>query len=193
MGDAEFRPLQVRRYRAMTAAADSPATDDVLADEAPVAEIEASEECRSEIIVDAAPSCDEPAPAEQTRFPGDDWPSEFPDLRDDEEDRFAQIREEAIRFASIATARALRTALADDAAALTKYVDDALRACGRFGRASVRLHPADVSNYRPRSDVEVVADHTSARGEVVVETEAGRAHAVIEDCAALLARSAAHA
>jgi hypothetical protein len=111
----------------------------------------------------------------------------------DDEERAAALREEAIRFASIATARALRTTLAQDAAALTCYVDDALRACGRVVRARVRLHPVDAALYRPRSDVEIIADASSARGEVTVETDTGTLGATIEERAALLARAAGHA
>jgi hypothetical protein len=112
---------------------------------------------------------------------------------EDEAERAAALRDEAIRFASIATARALRTTLAHDAAALTRYVDDALRACGRITRARIRLHPADAQLYRPRRDVEVIADASAARGQVAVETDTGTVSATIEERAALLARAAAHA
>jgi len=204
MGNAEFTPLRPRRYGATPAAVDYVATDGALVGEVPVAEIAANDTSAPEIVADKTHFCKEPVSADQQnvgcepvsaepiRLPGDGWPQEFSDARDDEEERLAQIREEAIRFAAIATSRALRSALENDAVALTKYVDDALRACGRFGRARVRLHPADVSHYRPRSDVEVVADDTCACGEVVVETEAGSVRGVIDDRAALLARAAAH-
>jgi flagellar biosynthesis/type III secretory pathway protein FliH len=112
---------------------------------------------------------------------------------DDAEEHAAAVRDEAIRFATIAAARALRTALAHDAAALTRYVDDALRACGRVVHSRVRLHPADAALYRPRRDVEIVADASAARGDVSVETDAGTVGATIEDRAALLVRAAAHA
>jgi len=206
MHAADFVPLQVRRYRAAPAA-DCDAASDVAAGEAEAATIaakaagatadapndaETEEGAVRDNVHDAADAAVD-VTTEPVRLPGENWPHDFPDACEGEEERLAQIREEAIRFASIATARALRSALTNDALALTRYVDDALRACGRFDRATVRLHPADVGHYRPRSDVEVVADASSIRGEVIVETDAGSVRAVIEDRAALLARAATYA
>lgn len=113
--------------------------------------------------------------------------------RGDEAERAAELRDEAIRFASIATARALRTALAHDAAALTRYVDDALQACGRVTSARVRLHPADAALYRPRRGVEIIADAAAQRGDVAVEGDTGIVSATIEERAGLLVRAASHA
>ena len=100
------------------------------------------------------------------------------------------IREEAIRFASIATARALRTALLDSAA-LTHYVDDALRACGRPAPPVVRLHPSDAHAYRPQRDVEIAADVSCDRGEIRIAVAGGEIGATIEERAELLVRAAA--
>ena len=108
-----------------------------------------------------------------------------------DEERFeAAVREEAIRFASIAAARALRVALVDEAT-LARYVDDALRACGRGGRATVRLHPRDARAYRPTRDLEVVSDDSCEAGQVVIELPTGSLGATADERAALLVRAAA--
>ena len=108
-----------------------------------------------------------------------------------DEERFrAAVREEAIRFASIAAARALRVALVDEAA-IAKYVDDALRACGHGGRATVRLHPRDARVYRSTHDVDVVGDDSCEVGQVVIELPTGSFGATVDERAALLVRAAA--
>jgi hypothetical protein len=186
MHDADFTPLRPRRWKAV----EEPCT---------------SEE-RTERIEDQAVPCpptppvvDEPVdvPTDSTfALVSAEPPEQVPDvvvLEDDEEERAAALREEAIRFASIALARALRVTLAENAAALSRYVDDALSACGRVERARVRLHPSDAACYRPRRDVEIIADASQARGDVVVETDVGMVCATLEERAALLARAAAHA
>jgi len=104
----------------------------------------------------------------------------------------AAVRDEAIRFAAIAVARALRERLRDPDV-LTAYVDSALRACGRAQRQVVRLHPHDANAYRAQRGVEVIADAGCARGEVRIEARGGEVGATIEECAELLARAAAHA
>jgi len=112
---------------------------------------------------------------------------------EDSEERDAIMRDEAIRFAAIACSRALRESLTHDSASLTRYVDDALRACGRVYHPAVRLHPEEAACYRPQRDVDVVADAALMRGEVIVETETGAIGATIEERAVLLVRAAAHA
>jgi hypothetical protein len=197
MHDAEFMPLRPRRQRAAAAPL---ASDDI----EPAGELRSapaspphSADGPPAIVVsenDVAPNQDS---SEDVSFEEEVEPAETPPAaaRDpnDEEERAASLRDEAIRFASIATARALRTTLAHDAAALTRYVDDALHACGRVTRARVRLHPADAQLYRPRRDVEVIADTSAMRGQVAVETDTGTVGATIEERAALLARAAADA
>ncbi len=111
----------------------------------------------------------------------------------DEEEAHVALREEAIRFAAIACARALRKAVAADADELTRYVDEALRACGRVGRAAIHLHPEDAIAFRPSREADVVADASLARGAVSVTTDAGTLGATIEERALLLARAAAYA
>lgn len=189
---AEFVPLHPRRWRA----AGVPAMPECLEPER-VSTTESTEASDSREVQsrDEAQSHDAAAISAQVQAPpplDDDTPI-AEHASDDGEERAAVLREEAIRFAAIATARALRVGLAADTAALTRYVDDALQACGRVTRARIRLHPSDATLYRPRRDVDVVADPSSARGEIVVETEAGSVHATIENRAALLARAAAHA
>lgn len=208
MSDAEFLPLRPRR-RSADGVPPTPEyqahTQDLMSESlgAPdCSEMQSHDEAQAhdaEVIPAqvAAPPLDDEAPsAEPAR---QESATQGPCLHvytsawDDDEERAAAVREDAIRFAAIATARALRVALAADAGALTRYVDDALQACGRVARPRVRLHPADAASYRPRSDVDIVADPSSARGEVIVETEVGAVHATIENRAALLARAAAHA
>lgn len=107
----------------------------------------------------------------------------------DEERYAADVREEAIRFATIATARALRSALRD-AMILTHYVDDALRACGRPVHAAVRLHPDDAIVYRPQRGVRIVADPSLVRGALAVDYPDGTVGATVDERAALLVRAA---
>ena len=196
MDNANFVLLQPRRYRAAGAnVVTARATNDAEADE--VAVVASATTCADEANIshtvdNESPLREDPEP-EPVHLPGADWPSDFPMSSDDGEERLAHVREEAIRIAAVATARALRTALAHDASALTQYVDDALRACGRLVRAKVALHPADVVRYRPRRDVDVFADESSDQGDVAVETDAGSVRASIEQRAALLARRAAYA
>jgi hypothetical protein len=109
--------------------------------------------------------------------------------RFDEERYAADVREEAIRFATIATARALRSALRD-ATVLTHYVDDALRACGRPVSAAVRLHPGDAIAYRPQRGVRIAADASLDRGAIAVDFPDGTVGATVDERAALLVRAA---
>ena len=105
----------------------------------------------------------------------------------------AALRSEAARFAAIACARALRVALSENPATIARFVDDALRACGRIDRARVRLNPQDATAYRPHRDVEVTADQQLERGEVIVEAERGALAATLESRALLLTRAASDA
>ena len=109
--------------------------------------------------------------------------------RFDEERYAVDMREEAIRFATIATARALRSALRD-ATVLTQYVDDALRACGRPVSSAVRLHPDDAIAYRPQRGVRIVADVSLDRGAIAVDFPDGVVGATVDERAALLVRAA---
>jgi len=119
--------------------------------------------------------------------------AEVPAVIHDVYEQAAELRAEAARFAAMACARALRSALAENPETITRFVDDALRACGRIARASARLHPEDAAAFRPQRDVEVTADATLERGEVVVETDGGSVAATLDQRAMLLARSAADA
>jgi hypothetical protein len=196
MPDADFMPLRPRRQ-----SASPPLVSD---DSEPAGELSAAPapppQPADGLPVIVAPGNDAALNQHSSRDASAESQAELPEplsaaARDseDEEERAACLCDEAIRFASIATARALRTTLAHDATALTRYVDDALRACGRITRARVRLHPADAKLYRPRRDVEVIADASAARGQVAVETDTGSVSATIEERASLLARAAAHA
>ena len=111
----------------------------------------------------------------------------------DAREQAAALRSEAARFAAIACARALRVTLAENPATIARFVDDALRACGRVDRALVRLNPDDAASYRPQRDVEMTGDELVERGEVVVETERGLVRATLESRAALLTRAASDA
>lgn len=195
MPDADFMPLRPRRHGSAKTPAYTEETEPVSGVESAPAPPSQPAESPTllplpEHAVAPLPHSLEEASAEEQRL---EAPPEPPNEPEDEEERAAGLRDEAIRFASIATARALRTTLARDAGALTRYVDDALQACGRVTRARVRLHPADAALYRPRRDVEIIADASASRGDVVIETDAGIVSATIEERAALLARAAAHA
>jgi hypothetical protein len=175
---AEFGPLRVRRYRV-------PAT--------PQAGLPEGEDAASAIAADAqssviAISAAQPAVNEVPDHC--ETPAFYETPLYDEELFEAAVREEAIRFASIAAARALRVALVDETT-LAKYVDDALRACGRGGRATVRLHPRDAIAFRPTRDLEVVSDDSCEAGQVVIELPAGSLGATADERAALLVRAAA--
>ncbi|MBV8172179.1 MAG: hypothetical protein JO219_09660 [Candidatus Eremiobacteraeota bacterium] len=165
-----LRPRRVNEARAGETMADmssAPVVPDVQRTEAPI-----EPETRP-----AEPSSDDNACARKT----DEFALE----------RFeAAVREEAIRFATIATARALRCALRDADGAVTRYVDDALRACGRLLRASVRLHPADAHAYRPQRGVDVAPDALLARGTIAIDIGGGEVAATIEERAELLVRAA---
>jgi len=180
---AEFVPLRPRRLQ--RAAAVEQTQVEIAEPVSQLAPVEPADVGVERASVAALP--DSAAP------PGDaDEPA---DARADElgEEQFAAaVREEAIRFAAIAVARALREHLRDPAV-LTAYVDDALRACGREERHVVRLHPDDAMAYRAPRGVEVIADPERARGEVSVAASGGEIGATIEERAELLARAAAHA
>jgi len=107
--------------------------------------------------------------------------------------RAAELRNEATRFAAMACARALRTALAEDPETIARFVDDAMRACGRFAQVSVRLNPEDAAAFHPRRDLDVTADAMLERGQVVVETDGGSVAATLDERAMLLARAVADA
>jgi hypothetical protein len=189
---AEFGPLRVRRYRVPAQLLESPLQTAVpeLLSQAGSAE---SEDEASTVAADALPSNAAGAIAAQPAA------NDVPDRGDTaayetplyDEERFeAAVREEAIRFASIAAARALRVALVDETA-IAKYVDDALRACGRGGRATVRLHPRDALAYRPTRDLDVVSDDSCEAGQVMIELPTGSLGATADERAALLVRAAA--
>ncbi len=189
---AEFGPLRVRRYRAPAQSLES----------AQSAAPESPPQVGSPDGEDAAPvvAADSPASCALATSAAQPAANEVPDHSDipaayeppsyDEERFEAAVREEAIRFASIAVARALRVALVDDAT-LARYVDDALRACGRGGRATVRLHPRDAPAYRPTGDLEVVSDDSCEAGQVVIELPTGSLGATADERAALLVRAVA--
>jgi hypothetical protein len=173
---AEFGPLRVRRYRVP---------------EPPPPLLPQREDEASTIAPD--PLSSEPAiiaePAGIEKLAVHDEPTAREPSYDEERLR-AAVREEAIRFASIAAARALRVALVDEAA-IAKYVDDALRACGRGGRATVRLHPRDARVYRSTHDVDVIGDDSCQASQVVIELPTGSLGATVDERAALLVRAAA--
>jgi hypothetical protein len=173
-GSAEFAPLRPRQ----AGVAAAPASADVKLDIALEPPME-----------EAIPSFALEQPVPDPPVLTDSVPRE-PPVSYTEEQLAEAVREEAIRFASIATARALRVALLD-AAALTGYVDDALRACGRIVHPIVHLHPADARAYRPQRDVEIVADPELERGEIAVAIGGGSIGATIEERAELLVRAAA--
>jgi hypothetical protein len=188
--DREFAPLRPRRHGAPAANVSTEITPiveemtviaaDSAAASLAVAEIVESREPEAEINLNGVR--DEPTAVRHDRR-----------RACDEEERHAALREAAIRFAAIACARALRKAVAADADELTRYVDEALRACGRVSRSVIRLHPDDAAVFRPSREADVVADASLARGAVTVLTDAGSLGATIEERALLLARAAAHA
>jgi hypothetical protein len=180
---AEFTPLRPRRPR--SAVAVERAQVELPGSVSAAALVE-----RPSAVVEQTPV--EPPP-DSTALPCDEVDPVCTRAAEFDEERFAAaVREEAIRFAAIAVARALREHLRD-AIALTVYVDDALRACGRAERHIVRLHPSDAAAYRAQQGVDVIADPGRARGEVSIAAGGGEISATIEDRAEILARAAAYA
>jgi hypothetical protein len=144
--------------------------------------LEPGDACEPEAGAPVVPSEDPPALCGEAALAG------APDALE----QVALLREEAARFAAIACARALRATLADVPGTINRFVDDALRACGRVPHATVRLHPDDALAYRPQRDVDVIADPSCELGSVSVQTEDGVVAATIDQRAALLAKAAAH-
>jgi len=103
----------------------------------------------------------------------------------------AAVREEAIRLAGLACARALHEAIARNPLFVTRFVEDALRASGDTSRARVRLRPVEASTCAGAVKCDVVADDALEPGEVVVECDRGTVRATIEERARRLARAAA--
>jgi flagellar biosynthesis/type III secretory pathway protein FliH len=188
---AEFGPLRVRRYRVPGLSSEPPQT--AVPESPPQAGLPEGEDAASAVAADAhssvlAISAAQPAVNE---VPDRGETRAAYETHSYDEERFeAAVREEAIRFASIAAARALRVALVDEAT-LDKYVDDALRACGRGGRATVRLHPRDALVYRPCRGLEVVSDDSCEAGQVLIELPTGSLGATVDERAALLVGAAA--
>jgi flagellar biosynthesis/type III secretory pathway protein FliH len=85
----------------------------------------------------------------------------------------------------------MRRSLAHYPRLIDRFVDDALRACGRPRRAIVRVNPGDAKNVTPRDGVEIVADEAVEPGACSVDTPAGRLGASVEQRAMRLAQSAA--
>jgi len=107
--------------------------------------------------------------------------------------RAAAVREEAVRLAGLACARALHEAIARNPLFVTRFVEDALRASGDTSRARVRLRPVEASTCAGAVKCDVVADDALEPGEVVVECDRGTVRATIEERARRLARAAADA
>jgi hypothetical protein len=101
------------------------------------------------------------------------------------------LRAEAARFAAVACARAMRRSLAHYPRLIERFVDDALRACGRPKQAVLRLHPEDVAHAKAQDGIEIIADARIERGACEVKTKDGRLGATIEQRAILLSMAAA--
>jgi len=105
--------------------------------------------------------------------------------------RAAAVREEAVRLAGLACARALHEAIARNPLFVVRFVDDALRASGEMKDACVRLRPVDAATCADAVKCDVVADDALEPGEVVVESECGTVRSSIEERATRLVLAAA--
>jgi hypothetical protein len=99
----------------------------------------------------------------------------------------AALREEAIRIATQACALAMRTSVANDAAFVSRLVDEALELCGGLEVCAVRLHPQDAASVDAGAAA-IESDESVERGNVVVATTAGSLQTSIDERATLLAR-----
>ena len=194
---SDFEPLRPRRYPSPEACSGAPLQIDGVDAPADEPRVDLSTQPIEEIQSAPGGAEDEPLDIDQSdatsAFSAAEGELTADRAQWDDEEYGAAVRSEAIRFAAIACSRAFRHALAEDNALITTFVDDALRACGRSTHPTARLNPSDVMAYRPQRDVDVIAEDALERGEIIIETDAGRVTATLDERAAVLVEAAAHA
>ena len=104
----------------------------------------------------------------------------------------ARLREEAIRIAGSACARALGTAVARNPLFVARFVDEALRALGDPPGACIRVNPV-IAPIVSGADRVVTSDESLKAGDVRVEYGGASVGATLEERASLLARAIADA
>ncbi|MBC5806592.1 MAG: FliH/SctL family protein [Candidatus Eremiobacter antarcticus] len=105
--------------------------------------------------------------------------------------RRAEIRNEAVRLASIACGKAVRRGLLVDPGLLARFVDEAL-SDAQGDDSVVRLNPND-AGIAARRGYDIIADQSVAPGEFAIDTPSGTIGGTIEERAALLVLAASHA
>jgi hypothetical protein len=105
-------------------------------------------------------------------------------------DHAYEIRNEAVRLASIACGRALRHAVLLHPRIIAAFVDDALRSTGARQVERIRVHATGASQIDPSQGPVQIADDLSP-GDLFIDTNGGTIGADLETRAELLVAAAA--
>jgi hypothetical protein len=201
MPEREFIPFSPRRLERPTDVATHDLDEDTPASSAETTQrvADAISDNNSDLSVPPFREEDESMRASQPDVSGmasaEDDPSQVPATKVDVStvyrcDHACEIRNEAVRLASIACGRALRHAVVLHPKVIAAFVDDALRSAGTRQVERIRVHSDVAQHVDPRCGPVQIAEELSP-GDVFIDLNNGSVGATLETRAELLVAAAA--